>query len=169
VRAAVEAGIAAKGGGHAMAAGVTLAPAELQRFTDFVSARLAESVAQAFLGDALLIDATLTAGGARPELVDAVEKAGPFGAGHPEPVFAFASHRAVDVREVGNGHLRMRLKSGDGTILNAVAFRAASQPLGQAMLAALGREVHAAGTLCIDRWGGGERVELRVHDIAFPA
>ena len=168
VRAAVEAGLALKGGGHAMAAGVTLAPAGLERFKDFMSARLRESVAQALLGDALLIDATLTAGGARPELFAAVERAGPFGAGTPDPVFAFASHQVVDVREVGNGHVRMRLRSGDGTILGAVAFRAAGQPLGRAMMAAQGRDLHAAGTLCLDRWGGGERVEIRVCDVALP-
>jgi single-stranded-DNA-specific exonuclease len=168
VRAAVEAGIVLKGGGHAMAAGVTLAAAERERFTAFISARLAESVSQAFVGDALLIDATLTAGGARPELFAAIERAGPFGAGQPEPVFAFASHRVVDVREVGNGHVRMRLKGGDGAILNAVAFRAAGQPLGRAMMKALGGDAHVAGTLCLDRWGGAERVELRVCDMAAP-
>ncbi|HKH33936.1 MAG TPA: DHHA1 domain-containing protein, partial [Beijerinckiaceae bacterium] len=169
VRAAVEAGIALKGGGHAMAAGVTIAPANLTRFGEFVSARLAASVAQAWVGDALLVDATLTAGGARPELFAAIERAGPFGAGQSEPVFAFPNHRVLDVREVGNGHVRMRLKSGDGAILNAVAFRAAGQPLGRAMLEALGRDLHAAGTLCLDRWGGGERMELRVQDVAPPA
>jgi single-stranded-DNA-specific exonuclease len=169
VRAAVEAGLALKGGGHAMAAGVTLSPGGLDRFKGFMSARLAESVAQALLGDALLIDATLTAGGARPELFSAIERAGPFGAGQPEPVFAFASHRVVDVREVGNGHVRMRLKSGAGAILNAVAFRAAGQPLGRAMMQALGGDAHVAGTLCLDRWGGGERVELRVCDMAAPS
>jgi single-stranded-DNA-specific exonuclease len=168
VRAAVEAGIVLKGGGHAMAAGVTFAAAERERFTAFISARLAESVSQAFVGDALLIDATLTAGGARPELFAAIERAGPFGAGQPEPVFAFASHRVVDVREVGNGHVRMRLKGGDGAILNAVAFRAAGQPLGRAMMKALGGDAHVAGTLCLDRWGGAERVELRVCDMAAP-
>ena len=151
-----------------MAAGVTLSPDGLERFTAFVSGRLAESVAQAFLGDALLVDAALTAGGARPELFAAIERAGPFGAGQPEPVFAFAGHRVVDAREVGKGHVRMRLKSGDGTVLNAVAFRAAGQPLGRAMLAALGRDLHVAGTLCLDRWGGAERVELRVCDVALP-
>jgi single-stranded-DNA-specific exonuclease len=168
VRAAVEAGVALKGGGHAMAAGVTVAPADLERFGGFISARLAEGVAQAWVGDALLIDATLTAAGARSELIAAIERAGPFGAGQPEPVFALASHRVVDIREVGNGHVRMRLKSGDGAILNAIAFRAAGQPLGRAMLEALGRDLHVAGTLCLDRWGGGERVELRVRDLATP-
>ncbi|HEX8166354.1 MAG TPA: single-stranded-DNA-specific exonuclease RecJ [Beijerinckiaceae bacterium] len=169
VRAAVEAGLALKGGGHAMAAGVTLAPDAVERFKAFVCGRLAEGVARAWLGDALLIDAALTAGGARPDLFAAVERAGPFGAGAPEPVFAFAHHRVVDAREVGNGHVRMRLKSGDGAVLNAVAFRSAGQPLGRAMLEAQGRDLHVAGTLCLDRWGGGERVEIRVVDVAIPA
>src|SRR3954452_12426560 len=118
VRAAVEGDIAVKGGGHAMAAGVTVAAAELERFTAFVSARLADGVAGALLGDGLAIDAALTAGGARPELLAAVERAGPFGAGQPEPVFAFAAHRVVDVKEVGNGHVRARLRAGDGATIN---------------------------------------------------
>src|SRR4051812_47141076 len=168
VRAALEAGLALKGGGHAMAAGVTVTAAELERFTAFVSARLAEGVAGARLGDGLAIDAGLTAGGARPELLAAVERAGPFGAGQPEPVFAFAAHRVVDVKEVGNGHVRARLRAGDGATIGAVAFRAAGQPLGQAMTRALGGDLHLAGTLCLDRWGGAERVELRLLDAAKP-
>lgn len=169
VRAAVETGLASKGGGHAMAAGVTLGAADLERFGAFIAARLADGVARARLGDGLAIDAALTAGGARPELLAAIARAGPFGSGHPEPVFAFARHRLVDLKEVGSGHLRLKLRGGDGATLNAVAFRAAGQPLGQALTKALGADLHVAGTLCLDRWGGAERVELRICDVATPA
>jgi single-stranded-DNA-specific exonuclease len=170
VRAAVEAGVAIKGGGHAMAAGVTMAANEVGRFTAFVSERLAPSVGDAQLLDSLAVDATLTAGGAVPDVVAAVERAGPFGAAQPEPVFAFANHRVADAREVGgSGHVRVTLRSGDGATIGGIAFRAAGQPLGQALLKAVGAPLHVAGTLCIDRWGGAERVELRIVDAAVPA
>lgn len=166
VRAAVEAGIALKGGGHAMAAGVTIRGAELERFASFMAERLSESVTRA--ADDLSIDAALTAAGARPDLVAAIEKAGPFGAGQPEPAFAFGHHRVVEAREVGGGHVRIRLRGGDGATIGGVAFRAAGQPLGRALIQALGDPLHVAGTLCIDRWGGGERVEIRIMDAATP-
>ena len=170
VRAAVEAGLAVKGGGHAMAAGVTVPSLDLDRFAAFVSERLADAVGDAQLMDSLGIDATLTAGGARPEIVAAVERAGPFGSGQPDPVFAFANHRVVDAREVGGaGHVRVTLRGGDGATITGIAFRAAGQPLGQALQKASGGTLHVAGTLCVDRWGGGERVEIRVIDAAAPA
>ncbi len=166
VRAAVDIGLAVKGGGHGMAAGATVPGASIPAFAEFVSERLASAVGDALRVDGLSIDATLTAGGARPELVQAIERAGPFGAGCPEPVFAFAGHRVVDAMEVGTGHVRVRLRSGDGSVVSGIAFRSAEQPLGQALLAARGGAAHVAGTLTIDRWGGGERVSLRVMDIA---
>ena len=170
VRAAVEAGVAIKGGGHAMAAGVTVTAGDIGRFAAFVSERLAAGVGDAELLDGLSVDATLTARGAGPEIVAAVTRAGPFGSGQPEPVFAFANHRVADAREVGNsGHVRVTLRSGDGATIGGIAFRAAGQPLGQALLKAVGAPLHVAGTLCIDRWGGAERVELRIVDAAVPA
>jgi single-stranded-DNA-specific exonuclease len=168
VRAAVAAGLAAKGGGHAMAAGVTIAGLDLDQFGTFIGAQLGAAMA-ARSPDVLAIDASLTAAGARPDIVAAVERAGPFGQGQPEPVFALARHRVVEAAEVGNGHLRVRLRSGDGAILGAIAFRAAGQPLGHALSGALGRDLHVAGTLCLDHWNGTDRVQLRIVDAAEPA
>jgi single-stranded-DNA-specific exonuclease len=75
----------------------------------------------------------------------------------------------VEAKEVGSGgHLRVTLRGGDGAVIRGVAFRAAGQPLGQALTKALGGPLHVAGTLCIDRWGGGERVEIRIADAATP-
>jgi single-stranded-DNA-specific exonuclease len=169
VRAAVEAGLALRGGGHAMAAGATVPADGLARFSAFVADRLGDAVAEARLADLLSIDGALTAGGARPELLQAVERAGPFGAGCPEPVFAFPRHRVVDFAEVGSGgHVRVRLRAGDSAVIGGIAFRAACQPLGLALRRALGAELHVAATLSCDRWGGGERVDLRVVDVAAP-
>jgi len=166
VRAAVEAGIAVKGGGHAMAAGVTLARDNLEAFRAFIEDRLAAQVATAREGEALLIDAALTAGGATPALHASLEQAGPFGAGNPEPIFVFPAHRLIDLMEVGQGHLRWRAKAGDGSSLEGVVFRAATEPLGEALRAARGASLHFAGTLALDRWNGRERVQLRLLDLA---
>ncbi|MGL4810232.1 MAG: single-stranded-DNA-specific exonuclease RecJ, partial [Beijerinckiaceae bacterium] len=116
---------------------------------------------------ALKIDGLISAGGATPELVEAMERAGPFGSASPEPVLAVANHTLDDASIVGvGGHVRCRLKAGDGAILNGIAFRAAAEPLGMALKAAVGQRVHAAGTLSIDRWGGAARAQLRIIDAA---
>ncbi len=166
VRAAVDAGVLVKGGGHAMAAGVTLGSGGLPAFRAFIEAELSAAALEARACEALDIDATLTAGGATPALLADLERAGPFGSGSPEPVFAFPGHRLVDVAEVGTGHVRLRAAAGDGTTLDGIAFRTATEPLGRALLAGRGERFHLAGTLTLDRYGGRERVRLRLVDAA---
>lgn len=166
VRAAVEAGLLVKGGGHAMAAGAAIEAGKLAAFEAFMEARLAQNVANASADHAVLVDATLTAAGATVELLNDIARAGPFGQGNPEPVFAFAAHTLVDCTEVGTGgHLRLKLKSNDGTTLTGIAFRASGQPIGQAFMQSKGKQVNVVGTLNIDRYGGRERVDLRVMDV----
>ena len=166
VRAAVEAGVLVKGGGHAMAAGVTLGPGGLDAFRTFIEADLAAAAREARASEALEIDASLTAAGATPDLLADLERAGPFGSGSPEPVFALPAHRLVDVAEVGTGHVRLRVAAGDGTTLDGIAFRVAAEPLGRALLAGRGERFHLAGTLTLDRYGGRERVRFRLVDAA---
>jgi single-stranded-DNA-specific exonuclease len=169
VRAAVDAGLAVKGGGHAMAAGVTLAAGQGAAFHAFLIERLAAEVGTASESEALRVDAALSAGGANPRLLAEIERAGPFGAGSPEPVFVFPSHRLTDVVEIGSGgHVRVKLRSGDGASIGGIAFRVAQEPLGRALLAARGENVHLAATLTLNRWGGNETAELRVLDLARP-
>ena len=169
VRAAVEAGVAVKGGGHAMAAGATIAADALGQFQLFMEDRLGRDAALAQAGDSLMIDARLSAGGADISLLDALDQAGPYGSGCPEPVFALAEHRVVSLREVGdNGHIKTRLAAGDGTTIDAIAFRAAQSPLGDLLRAQTGARVHVAGTLTRNAWGGRERVEMRIIDAALP-
>ena len=114
----------------------------------------------------LLIDAAMTAGAANTESVRMLMRAGPFGAGNPEPVIALPTHSLIYVEEVGQAHARVRLRAGDGSVINGIAFRAAGQPLGTALARARGTRVHAAGNLCIDQWNGTERVQLRIIDVA---
>lgn len=166
VRLAVDEGVAIKGGGHAMAAGVTIREDSIAAFEAFIAERLAAGVHEARAVDSLAIDAVLAAGGLTPALISDLERAGPYGSGCPEPVFALAHQRLLDVSEVGAGHIRVRLRGPDGVNVGAVAFRAGGQPLGEALRAARGDAVHLAGTLSLDRWGGGEKVELRIMDMA---
>ena len=168
VRAAVEEGILVKGGGHAMAAGITLERDRLADFRAFLDDRLGSTIALARRGEALLIDAALTAGGARPDLIHEIEQAGPFGSGNPEPMFVLPAHRLTDVAQVGSGHVRVTARAGDNRSLNAIAFRAMGGPLGDLLLKSRGESLHLAGTLSIDRWGGGEKVQMRLVDAAKP-
>jgi single-stranded-DNA-specific exonuclease len=166
VRAAVEAGLALKGGGHAMAAGVTLPGFDVAPFREHLGAALARIVAEARAVEALLVDGTLSAGGATAEMVRTIHRAGPFGSAAPEPTFVLPRHRIVDAGIVGHGHVRARLRSRDGQAIGAIAFRAAQGPLGQAILSGIGREVHVAGTLSVDTWRGAERAQMRICDLA---
>ena len=164
IRDLAERGLATKGGGHAMAAGATVASAGLDRFRQALAAALPE--ADCRNAEPLLVDGAMTARGASVDAVRRLEDAGPFGSGQPEPVFAFGRHRVGDIRAFGSGHLRATLRSGDGATLRAVAFRSQDGPVGHLLAGADGREINLAGSLCIDRWGGGERVELRIADAA---
>jgi single-stranded-DNA-specific exonuclease len=167
IRAAVERGILVKGGGHAMAAGLTIEMARLGELRAFLEPLLREPVL-ANDGHHEAIDAAITACGVTTDLIDLLEKAGPYGAGHPEPVFALPSHRIAFADTVGNGHVRLTLASPDGAMLKAIAFRAAGSPLGDALLAARGRSLHVAGTLSIDQWQERRQPNLRVLDAAEP-
>src|SRR6266851_4599288 len=166
VRHAVAEGVLMKGGGHAMAAGVTLKTGALGEFRAFLEQHLGADVEAARRDDALLVDGALTARAVTTELLATLATAGPFGAGNPEPVIALPAHAIAHVEEVGQAHVRARLRAGDGAAINAIAFRAAGQKLGQALLKNRGSAVHVAGTLSIDRWQGNERIQLRMIDVA---
>jgi len=166
VRGAVEEGLLVKGGGHAMAAGLTVTRDKLGDLRAYLEARLREAVEQARHEDCLEIDAAITARGANGELFSMIERAGPFGSGNPEPVFALPAHTVAFADPVGQNHVRVRLRSNDGATMSAVAFRAMDRPLGQALLGARGRAMHVAGTLSVNRWQGRETIEMRISDAA---
>jgi len=168
VRQAVHDGLLIKGGGHAMAAGVTLRKERLAEFRGFVEQAVASDVARARHADELLIDGAVTARALTSEFAALLERAGPFGSGNPEPTIALADHQLVFADEVGQAHLRIRLKSGDGALVNGIAFRAIGQKIGRVLMENRGQPLHVAGTLSVDRYQGSERVQLRVTDIAVP-
>lgn len=171
VAAAREAGLAAAGGGHEMAAGATLRAdtgsigESVAAFARFLRDRAAASGA-ADRPAVLPIDGALSPGGATPALMDALEAAEPFGAGNPEPRFAVPACRVEYADIVGGDHVRCRLASLGGERVKAIAFRAANRAAGRSLLAARGGALHVAGHLRRDRWRGRDGVQLVVEDTA---
>jgi single-stranded-DNA-specific exonuclease len=166
VRAAVEAGHLIKGGGHAMAAGLTVARNKFSDLEGFLRQRLSVSSVKARTTAALDIDGALTPLSVTDELMALIERAGPYGQGNPQPRFAFPAHRVKFAKVVGEAHVRCVLEAGDGSRLDAIAFRAADQPVGVALLSAAGMPIHAAGHLRRDTWSGRDRRELVIEDVA---
>jgi single-stranded-DNA-specific exonuclease len=166
VRRAVHEGLLLKGGGHAMAAGVTLRKGALGAFRAFLEDALAGAVEVARRESALMIDGAISAGGADLALVELLSRAGPYGAGNPEPLLALPAHTLSYADPVGENHIRARFRSGEGKFVNAIAFRAAGTPLGRALLESRGSPMHAAGYLAVNRWQGEERVQMRLVDVA---
>ncbi len=166
VRAAVDAGLLVKGGGHAMAAGLTVERSNLGKLRAFFMEKAEKQVAGLVANETLKIDGALGASGATVELIDRLETAGPYGSGHPQPVFALPSHRLRDSRLVGQSHIKITLEAQDGGRVDGIAFRAAETPLGDLLMSSRGAQIHVAGTLGADHWQGSRRVQLRVTDAA---
>lgn len=166
VQAAFEAGILLSGGGHAMAAGLSVRPERIEALTDFLTAQLGDAQARAAEADALEVDALVTPRGADRALLDAFARLAPFGPGNPEPVFAAASVRIERPIPMRGGHVRVTLADPAGGRLKAVAWRSEETPLGQALLA--GGVLHVAGRLRPDDWQGRASVELEIEDAADP-
>ena len=167
VARAVAEGVLARGGGHAMAAGMALPADGIAAFDDFLRADLAEELAAVPAFPHLKVDAVLTAGGASRALLEQLRRAGPFGNGNPAPVFAFAAHRLEWVDIVGERHIRCTLRDGSGNRLRAIAFRSVDTPLGEALLNAReGGLWHVAGRLQPDDYNGRNGVQLHIADIA---
>ncbi len=158
-------GLIVKGGGHKMAAGLSLTRAQLEP----AMARLADLLARQGAGDGgpsdLRIDSLLTTSAATVALVEQIEDAGPFGAAAPAPRFAFANV-AVSTRRMGAAHLKLTLSDGTGPGLDAILFGAFDGPLGPALENAGHRRFHLAGRLELNHWNGRTKVQLRVEDAA---
>jgi single-stranded-DNA-specific exonuclease len=166
VRGAVEAGLLVKGGGHAMAAGITVERDRLGALRAFFEERAAADVFRLQDQESLLIDAALAAEGVTLQLLDSLEKAGPYGTGHVAPVFALPRHRLTDARPVGTSHIRADLQSESGGRIQAIAFRAVDTVLGEFLFKNRGATVHVAGSLSSNYWNGNRRAQFRIIDAA---
>ena len=168
VLAAKDSGLLVAGGGHAMAAGLTLARGGLDRFRDFINERLADDVEKSRGDRALLLDALLAPGGVAGHLCDALDSAGPYGAGWPSPRVAAGPARLLKASIVGNGHVRGIACGDDGKSFKWIAFRSADTELGQALLSSTAdRRWWLAGTIKRDEWNGGNAAEMHVEDAAL--
>lgn len=163
-------GLLAKGGGHKMAAGLTVDPARVSEAMEALEIRLAaQGAAQAGPSDLKVLGA-IAPGGATPELVEQIEAAGPFGPSNPAPRLALADVLAQGVRIVGQGHAQVRFSAPGQPALAAIAFRAVESGVAKHLedAASSRRPIHVAGRLEIDDWGGRRKAKLRVEDGALP-
>ncbi|CCW18525.1 Single-stranded-DNA-specific exonuclease RecJ [Sphingobium indicum BiD32] len=168
VMAAKDSGLLVAGGGHAMAAGLTVAADRVEALADFLDDRLSAAVARARDDRALLIDAVLAPAGVNPDFIAAIEAGGPYGAGWPAPRIAAGPMRVIKADIVGNGHLRAIMGGEDGRSFKTIAFRQAQTDLGQAILGApRDRRLWVAGRAKIDDWGSRPAAELHLEDAAW--
>ncbi|KQW83749.1 single-stranded-DNA-specific exonuclease RecJ [Brevundimonas sp. Root1279] len=167
IQAAWETGVLLAGGGHAMAAGLTLRTDGIAALRDFLNDRLAHEQADAETLDAVEIDALVDPRAATRALFDQFEQLAPFGPANPEPLFALEH---VSVREpvaMNGGHVRCRLVGADGASVKAIAWRCADLPSGKALLAGQGG-LSVAGRLKADDWNGRKGVQFEIEDVADP-
>ena len=166
VIAARQSGLLVNGGGHPMAAGLTVQASALGDLHAFLDRRLAQRMAEADYRPALGLDGAIQPGAASAELVRVLEQAGPFGVGNAEPRFAVPAARLARPQVVGDGHVRCFLTGTDGGRLKAIAFRALDGELGRALLESGGLPLHVAGKLRLDSWAGPDAVQLIIDDAA---
>jgi single-stranded-DNA-specific exonuclease len=166
--AAREHGLLVAGGGHAMAAGLTVAPDRLEALAAWLDERLAGDVARAQASQALLLDLAVAPRGLHPGLVEVLESAGPFGMGWPSPRVAVGPVRVVKADIVGADHVRLIVRGDDGASFKAMAFRAGQTELGQVLLhGERARKLWLVGRAQIDDWGSRPAAELHVDDAAW--
>jgi single-stranded-DNA-specific exonuclease len=167
VQAAWDAGVLMAGGGHPMAAGLTVAADRIGELTAFLNERLKDSRADAAAMDALEIDALVEPRAVDRALFDGFQKLAPHGPGNTEPVFAFEGVAVREPAPMGQGHVRCRLVGADGASVKAVAWRCADLPHGRALLDGQGG-LKVAGRLKADDWNGRRGVQFEIEDVADP-
>jgi single-stranded-DNA-specific exonuclease len=167
VIAARHAGILSQGGGHPMAAGLTVATERVEALAAFLTERVGRQLgAGPPAPPDLTLDGAVQVGGCSVGLARRLAMLAPYGRGNPEPRLAIADARLWRVRQIGDNHLDCWLQDAAGGRVRAVAFRALDQPLGQALLAASGVPMHFAGRIKLDRWQGELRVTFQIEDAA---
>ncbi|WP_375630115.1 MULTISPECIES: single-stranded-DNA-specific exonuclease RecJ [unclassified Bartonella] len=166
VREAVILNLLEKGGGHSMAAGITIQSTKIEIFRKWLEEKVSLMVSQLRAKKSLSIDGSLSASGVNEALFELLEKAGPFGAGNATPVFVLPSHRLVNLSEVGKGHLRLIVSNVEGKKLQGIAFRAVGTSLGDFLFENIGEMIHLAGHLSLNYWNGTINPQLRVIDAA---
>lgn len=166
--AAREEGLLVAGGGHAMAAGLTIEQSKLDGLAEFMDYRLGKDVSRARMHQVMKLDLSVSAGGLTTSLIETLDQAGPYGVGWPAPRVAVGPVRIVKADIVGQDHVRIIAAGPEGGSFKAIAFRAADSEMGQTLLHRhQGRKFHLAGRAKIDDWGSRPQAELHIEDAAF--
>jgi single-stranded-DNA-specific exonuclease len=165
VRAAYAHGLLLTGGGHQMAAGLTMRPERIPDLRDFLAVALSAQMDVVRGQDALDVDVLISPGGANVATVDEFARLAPFGQGNPEPIFAMANVNVEHIFPMKGGHVRCDLTEGGGMKVRAVAWRVAGSPIGERLMAG-GGGLHMAGRLRRDSWNGRVGVQFEIEDVA---
>lgn len=167
VIAARQAGLLVNGGGHKMAAGLTVERSKLDELREFLNERIGAAVSAGRATPTLNVDASISLAGATTDLIASIQQLAPFGAGNPEPRFVLPGVRVVKADVVGKGHVRCILSDGLKGRMKSIAFRAVGEPLGDALLHTDGLALNVAGKIRLDTWQGREGVQFIIDDAAY--
>ncbi|MBL4603520.1 MAG: single-stranded-DNA-specific exonuclease RecJ [Emcibacteraceae bacterium] len=166
ITAARQSEILTAGGGHAMAAGLSMRSEKIDELGEFLCERLQNKVKDAMTSLALKLDGVLSLSAVNSELVESLDKVGPYGQGNAAPRFAFGDALLTYVDVVGKDHVKCSLKGADGSIIKAMAFRSADKPLGRLLIDSRGKRIKIAGTIRNNHWNGRTSAEIFIDDAA---
>lgn len=166
VIAARQQGLLSNGGGHAMAAGFSLATDKLSELHEFLSSRIKKRIEEADIQPTLHVDGALTIAGASLDLVEKIQQLGPFGSGNAEPRFGFSNVRITKSDQVGESHVRCFFADAGNSSLAGISFRSLNTELGKGLLSHVGQPLHVVGRLRENVWQGRSSVQLFVDDAA---
>ena len=164
--AAKAEGLLLSGGGHEMAGGLTMAPDKIEAFRDFMTARLSADVEAALRNSSTKVDFVMALSAVSNDLMQVIETVGPYGAGNPQPRFAFADVRVSFAKRTKGDHVRFTLADGNGASLSGICFRAGETGLDEALLMAGSKRFHAIGQLKPNVWQGRRRIDFHLFDLA---
>ena len=164
---AKDAGLLISGGGHAMAGGLTVEADKIRELTDFLNDTLRDEVAKARKNLSLKIDALIAPSAVDPSLIERIAEVGPYGAGNPQPIFAFSDLRIAYAERVRGGHVRCAFEDGIGGRIGGICFRADETGLDEILLNPNAPRVHVAGRLKTNSWKGRTKLDLQLVDLAI--
>ncbi len=167
ITAAKTEGLLISGGGHAMAAGLTIEKEKIKEFERFIQGFLQQDVEKARQEIAMKVDCLIRPTAVARELVQSIEKVGPFGASNPEPVFVMDDLKIAYAQRLRGGHVRCTFADREGVRVNAICFNAEENGLADVLLSDHNQSVHVAGRIKQDNWNGRTKIDFQLVDIAF--
>ena len=165
VIAAKQAGIIDSGGGHSMAAGLSLNENQIENLSNFFESQLSNHLFEVMDEKMIYVDSLISSSGINLEVYDEIEKLGPFGSDNVEPNFVVKNSILASVNQIGENHLKCLIKTPEGKFIEAMAFRSLSTSLGDQIQKNKGNSVSLLGKIKINEWGGRRTPQLHIEDI----